>query len=1589
MTRKRKEGAIDSSESENEAEPVVMSNFVSEPLSTAFEHNCTNLRKDYRDITNVQTWLEIPDNLMNPKKMCAVNQFVHIIPDLRPDDQAYLDEYVLVHYGPTIPDHFRWMVQCMNYVNLATSIKDSFTPVQGITKAVEVQFTSGKGKTKKFDVIGVSRLVQVPTGEEPTHLTDFIATSEKQRSFRTDCNHLSSTGSKPCFARVNNVTMSWGFVPVEYTQDSVQRKLFQVLRIVPQPGFNLIHFIRKNYFEKRNESKHRDFGKINEVCNLLQQIVNHEADINYGLKGTWDSSLPNPWMVEEPTNPTSVQRLLSPYTVLRRMLQHIKGGYCGPVTMSSENSFLQESLMIDGFPDLDTAENAQNAITYFEKLQSTYLSALRAYEVIFHKNLRLFHQNSAETFPVMSLLSEKRKNFDSLPTKLNMIFCLENYKDTDRLGIPKLGMAMMDMFLFFERSDLFTSMTIMDFVIAHVGELMTTQIVTVSEIAKKYKLNSDMQSLEDFPRAGLHKSARDTFKRNAKKMIDLQVDKDVVSEQLGLFYINYLKLQFTATKNGLIMDSWMSDRVYRSALLMEQLIGQKDSCNGIYKALQWAHEFRSTSNTSYNQLVHIRCGYVWHRLNLAICKLNESIKANPMNLALIWGMLKGDVLTFMGLHNQTWRWMMYCMQIAPCWGHLRTVTEDGHAARSECTLTAKPNSVGLNEVVIKTTNYCLVDLLSYIVNMTSEDMQALKLEKVDRKTRVSIESGHSCEFANNKLINKPSPGTLMQAAAIDEALRSFDESGLAGLINTGLPRDSNAGEGTTTKCLKPQNGYMEKGETRQLPGMGFFALIFATNTNARNATIAEMLRTLACGAMVTYSPGCPDTPGLSSSLATRDKRKRGQQLKNSQCTGESMLPMDPEICSKLAYLISVSGTYARHVALVNKTGQSNWEISYPLLQYMSMMQELFLLHFSNWISANYVQSASRQFKGVIARGVASCLYTTIIGNLEFVENVDNANFQSLLQMENSALSLYWANIVLLNGFTHLIDSSIYLVNQLIKWKLRVPVIRLEFLCSILDPDKALDENCSDYKNLFAFLGRLKAAKTRDVESSSNDPIKHFTGSYVQVEGLGNISSYNQIEKYLFQYCGINIGSQYTYLKLFRDAAHRSLDLTALLDLTHSMMDIRIFFSRCNIPYEDHWYCPPGGNHEKGTNYLILIEDKADIKGQTTVGTVWVHAVQTLFINALLGTSELHSDNSIKLGQEIFKLLIRQYAPIQAVPSIVLLCETFKTQYGDVVGDVFSVPTNKCYFFRHRIDYAAWKTGLSKDACIVQNHPIEDVLHMHSWVQVHYTLIGSLPKKFYYIPQAVQRPPELVPGRIYPIICYEEGTTVLLDGLIQISPNGRSFVLISLIFQDRERREMAVNIDLLALSHMNMNFQVGPLISRKHAVILQEGKLYLLQKQPTRDMKTLMETLELRPEHLDTMFPDAEVCCYLNYKGYYKLHNGAKLHWTLAHDCLLPLGTHFAVELSHFNKTLDFFHLKNKVPTSKDKPENFVMGWLRYPDECDLCYGDETKIFLSFRVAAYPTDFDEILVIPFEIDGVRLLQDIGAGCKYVDYILPVD
>jgi len=84
--------------------------------------------------------------------------------------------------------------------------------------------------------------------------------------------------------------------------------------------------------------------------------------------------------------------------------------------------------------------------------------------------------------------------------------------------------------------------------------------------------------------------------------------------------------------------------------------------------------------------------------------------------------------------------------------------------------------------------------------------------------------------------------------------------------------------------------------------------------------------------------------------------------------------------------------------------------------------------------------------------------------------------------------------------------------------------------------------------------------------------------------------------------------------------------------------------------------------------------------------------------------------------------------------------------------------------------------------------------------------------------------------------------------------------------------------------------------------------------------------------------------------------------------------------------------KNLLTENKKKlPGNFhyLMGCLRYPDECDAKYGTNNDIFIAVRVATYSLGFDDIVVFPFCSDEVMLKKHMPTSCTMVDYVIPTD
>jgi hypothetical protein len=546
-------------------------------------------------------------------------------------------------------------------------------------------------------------------------------TTSKHKTFMAKCSEHAANPEKVTYARVNCVEVLWGLIPVEYLQDGVtHRKVFHVLRTIPAPGVNLRRLLQEKFFDQRNSNK-KDVDKLAEVCRLLEQVVNEEVDTNLHKTRMWGGTLPNPWALTDPSSATSVERLLSPF-ILQKIFNNLPGGYSGMEKVG--DGYDQLTLSISGFPDVTTPESAEAAIRFYEDREEKYLALVRDFELQFQLGLVKCSKDADEQIDLAPILSRDGVNYNCLEPDLCMEFYLKDwmacakegmYREVEKLTMPKLAMALLDFFQFSSLENFNRE----NFIKAHVGD--NNPVVTETSVHEKYRF-SGVQSLGDFPRAGMYADRRKVFRLNADQIRN----PDEVTPEVMQLYHEYMRLQLTTTWNGLEMDAWMSDRVHRCAQCVQQL--SPDLCDNVAAALKWASEGLTTDAAqSMQSLAHDEVSNTWSRLNAAMCFLNKTGKANPLNLCLVWGMLCSDVLTYLGMHNESWRWVMFPILVAPGMGHLLAQTEDGHAMRGECIMLAKPNAAGLDEVVIKLASACMM-----LVSEVSEVFFSFRLATADR-----------------------------------------------------------------------------------------------------------------------------------------------------------------------------------------------------------------------------------------------------------------------------------------------------------------------------------------------------------------------------------------------------------------------------------------------------------------------------------------------------------------------------------------------------------------------------------------------------------------------------------------------------------------------------------------------------------------------------------------------------------------------------------------------------------------------------------------------------------------------------------------
>ena len=368
-------------------------------------------------------------------------------------------------------------------------------------------------------------------------------------------------------------------------------------------------------------------------------------------------------------------------------------------------------------------------------------------------------------------------------------------------------------------------------------------------------------------------------------------------------------------------------------------------------------------------------------------------------------------------------------------------------------------------------------------------------------------------------------------------------------------------------------------------------------------------------------------------------------------------------------------------------------------------------------------------------------------------------------------------------------------------------------------------------------------------------------------------------------------------------------------------------------------------------------------GRPGICKTWVSLIQHLLVTSIQGDFDLHADNIFTFGANLTEFILNRCAPIQCTPARSMIYESFVHVDNDVLPLRSRMGARPEYFVRSINDNGAINNGCSTELpAVIGAHPLEDIMHMGSWLQLATILNqGNRVRDFRTFPTYNGRPPELVRGRTYPVLGMPGSG---IRGTVCLHPQNRLCALIVLTMPDevaaaprpplllRPGLEFAlqdfaetiwsyavVPVDKWWNVLQHYNAMVAPLVARRYAVYATGDKLFVSAAHVQNAFPDIDYSEQLFPVSDDVsdderdeaiMGEDAapdENVQYLDFLGQYRMIN-KKNEFTLmdfedAHEALVLIGGFLLVKTS----ALQAFGLGCN--------RDWVRVSLRYPDEGEI------------------------------------------------------
>jgi len=631
----------------------------------------------------------------------------------------------------------------------------------------------------------------------------------------------------------------------------------------------------------------------------------------------------------------------------------------------------------------------------------------------------------------------------------------------------------------------------------------------------------------------------------------------------------------------------------------------------------------------------------------------------------------------------------------------------------------------------------------------------------------------------------------------------------------------------------------------------------------------------------------------------------------------------------------------RQLALINKTGQVHFEINITCRMFVDWIRNMIHAHFSSFFSSMMLLSYDRVIAGYLTRQVATTFMATCARHYAETDSVTEANAGALKDMETAPITLQSCNVAVCNAVTHLCDSNLLLVNQLIRDRLHTPVVPPAFIVSVLRGE-TIDMGSSHYDTIFAWVSQMVQNRQQEAECVMG---------YIAVSKLGSHEDYSNKETYLESYFGVAKNNYYTYLTAVKECCSKTFDLTGFLNMDTSMLDFSRFIGRLGVGGDglllsNQRQNPLAENHR--CTYLFM--QNSSQQGGPDAQRVpsmrcWVNLIQHLLVTSLQGGHELHADNIFTFGASLTEFIFAHCTPQQTSPAGNVVLESFQHVHDEVLPLQMATSPRPEYFVRTVKDHGALESGVASELpAIVGAHPLEDVIHLGAWIQLH-TIIhnGVGPKEFCAFEGYNGRPPELVLGRRYPLVCAQQR----VKGTLQLSG---TVARITLSEDDGDWEEQPpVPLEQWWTHLRAQELMVAPLVFRRHAAFMP------------------LETDEdCAAPWVAINYTDDERQ-FLTRTGQYVLSRGGvttAVPFDEAHARLISIGSHILVHrdaIRHFGL---------------NAAAEWVVGCLRYPENPtneERSDANQHSIYVTIKLKGAPSSELEVRIVYTTTINCRVLR----------------